>query len=328
MLRLFLFASLIMLCGCQKKKPAEEPLKLVETLTVRPSSISKTIRLVGTVKAKRETRFIAQAEGVIAQINASDGEAVLENRLIAELSSPELAERLALAKKMTRIADANFARMKKLHGVGDISRKTYEEAEHKLLAAKGDEKRAALELKKMRFTAPFAGVLTTFKAHEGSHLATGEEIVALYDPKSLFVEFHIPEDILSQVNVGQKVQLKDQTTGLSAVNTVIDPKTHMGTARAPLPVDARLSLQSIIEASIEIERHDHALVLPREAVFLQDGKPHIVVVKNGLAKRMLVTEGIKTLNDIEILNGLSDGDIVITRAQSRIADDERVRVSP
>jgi len=328
MLRSLVVIFVAILCGCPAKKPAEEPPKLVETLVVKPGSIAKKVRLVGTVKAVHESRLIAEVAGTVSKINAADGQRVKENHLIAELKSEELTEGLELAKKATRIAEGNEMRMKKLYDAGDVSKKVYEDAENALIAAKGAEKRALMELKKTKFTAPFTGVLSAFKVHKGAHVSVGEEIVSIYDPSSLFVELNIPEDILTQVKAGQELKLKDQSAKIDSTTPLIDPKTHMGTARAKLAEGSRLSIGGTIEASLEIERHDNALVLPREAVFLHDSKPHVVVIKDGVAKRVEIKEGLQNLSDIEVLSGISDGDVIVGRAPRRINDGEKVRVSP
>ena len=81
------------------------------------------------------------------------------------------------------------------------------------------------------------------------------------------------------------------------------------------------------EVSFTKESAENTIVLPRNCVIEKDNEIYVYIEENGIAKKVLVTTGIDTGENIQITSGLEEGMNVVTRGQTYLNDGDAVQIS-
>ncbi|MES2607366.1 MAG: efflux RND transporter periplasmic adaptor subunit [Pseudomonadota bacterium] len=302
-----------------------EPIvKVVEVINVKLKCIEQTVRLIGTTRAKRATSLIVKTSGVL-EILKRAGTLVTKDTMIARINNPDIEKRYESALAAAQIAKDQYERIKTLTKTGTASKQSAEEKQAALLEAEGALATAKIELDKIRFYAPFDGVIGAYKVRDGAEINVGAQLVTFYDPTSMIVEFDIPAPLLASIDLGQKVMINEKVYKVSEVQKMLDESTHM----APATVDIEASTYIIgitVNVDLTVSEKNNVIVLPEETVFLEQGKPHVYVIKDSKTVLTPIDVGIRARDQVEITKGLHAGDVVVSQAQSRLSKDTVIKI--
>lgn len=296
--------------------PEGPELKVVEVENAGLGDITQTICLIGTVKAKRSTVLTARSSGTLDYL-VHAGQKVPKGSLIARLENSELENAYTVLKDAVKIAKDRYHRLFILAKSNTASKHAVEERKNQWITAEKTLSDAKVALDKTRFTAPFNGVVGTYKILEGSQVQEGDPIVTFYDPSGIVVEFDIPAPLLSQIQDGQTVTINKKQHHISHVQKMIDPDTHMAPASVELPCENSF-IGDNIDIDLCVTEHKNVIVIPYEAVFLKAGDPFVYTVEDNQAVLHPVTLGLREKDKVEITSGVEKGDLVITKGQARL----------
>lgn len=194
---------------------------------------------------------------------------------------------------------------------------------------------ASLQLSYATIEAPFSGVIAALPIEIGS-LVDSETSVAHLISNEMKVDVSIEEERLPQVEVGQNASV--QVTAypgvtFPAIITEVSPIANTTSRTFKLtvtPQDEKGVLRSGMFADVTILGQQQAgtVIVPRSAVFDQDGQPTVYIVESSdtghMAQQRSVTLGLTTADEIEIISGLNSGEQVVTLGQDRLMDGARV----
>lgn len=184
----------------------------------------------------------------------------------------------------------------------------------------------ALELK-----AGIAGVLQQVPVEEGQQVLAGSNLARVARPDVLMAELRIAETQAKDIVIGQPVKI-DTRNGIVPGEVIrIDPAVQNGTVQVDvdipgeLPPGARPDLS--VDGTIEIERLDDVLYVGRPAFGQPDSQTTLFRVDaNGAALRVPVQLGRASVNLIEVVQGLGEGDTVILSDTSAWDQYDRLRI--
>lgn len=322
-------ASLILIVGglyfiLNSSQNAEPILKVVEVITAKPQNIEQTVRLIGTIRAKYSTMLTAKVTGVL-EILKQSGETVTKDTLIAHIRNPDIEKRYEFALSSVHIAKEQYERAITLMKKGATSKQAVEEKQSAFLEAEKNLATAKIELDKIKFYAPFNGTIGIYKERDGTEIKSGTVLLSFYDPTLLIVEVDIPAPLLASVNIGQKVVIDGKRYRLTQIQKMLDEATHM----APAVIDIA-GVGHIIGAPIDVEltvcEKNNVIVLPDETVFLEQGKPHVYVIKDSKTVLTPVKLGLRAREKVEITKGVKSGDRLVSQGQGRLSHDLMIKV--
>jgi RND family efflux transporter MFP subunit len=180
-----------------------------------------------------------------------------------------------------------------------------------------------------RITAAAAGIVSKLELTAGALAPLGTPLVAVAGGGKLEARLGIEPANLGLVIAGQRVVLvsanrADPARISSRVRSIgegLDPTTGAAEVRVPVPAGAPLLLGEHVQASIEVQKKENALVAPRSAV-LPDGDQQVLfTVKNGLAERHEVKLGITAGDLVEVAGAnLHAGDLVVGLGNYELTD--------
>ncbi|PWY56949.1 efflux RND transporter periplasmic adaptor subunit [Legionella qingyii] len=297
------------------KSSAPSP-KIVETVTIRPSTIEKKIKLIGTIRPKHATVLIAKGSGML-DILMSSGQIVQKGDLIAKIINPDIERSYQLSKETEQLEKTQYQRVKNLQKTGFVSAREVEEKKRIWIDSQKEKARTKIELKNMRFYAPFDGVIGAFKIKEGAQVTEGAPVVTIYDPNSLTVEIDIPCTNNHSIEENQPIYILGKLYHLNHVQKMIDDETHM----CPADVDIQCThclVGASVSSQLVVNKKTKALVIPAQALFLKQGKTHVYKVVDKKIELIAVKTGIQEQDKVEIISGLKSGDQIVSKSPERL----------
>jgi membrane fusion protein (multidrug efflux system) len=168
---------------------------------------------------------------------------------------------------------------------------------------------------------------------EGDYLTSGQDIVALINSNPIKLEFRIPEVYLSEVAIGQTVDVRvDAFRGetfsgeVYAIAPEIDVSGRSFMVRAKIPNDdSRLVPGLFAHIELVLERKQNALLIPEAALMPAGDKQYVYRIVDGKAVRTEVELGMRQGDLVEIIAGLDPGLQVVTAGQMKIMDGSKVQ---
>jgi RND family efflux transporter MFP subunit len=195
-----------------------------------------------------------------------------------------------------------------------------------LNAAHAEHQRYASLASYARLTAPFAGIVTWRYADTGALLQSGTSnassmpAVKLAEVDKLRLRLPVSESLASLIRVGSQAQMRVQGTGQNLTGTVVRTTGELDLTTRTMQVeidvdnkDGKLSPGMYADVSLELQRSGDGLTVPITAVDRSQAAPFVLVVNSsGKVEKRTVALGLETADRIEILNGLRDGEKVIS----------------
>jgi RND family efflux transporter MFP subunit len=201
------------------------------------------------------------------------------------------------------------------------------EREQALAGFENSLKTQRLQLERMTINAPFDGTIAQVLAHPGDIIGTDASIAHLIASKRI-VEAKVSEERFANIKVGEKATVRILTYGDSqypATVTQILPTADPATQRYVLYLHVDIAPEMLKpgmtgEVSINVGEHEKTLLVPRRALYGHN----LLVVKNGRVESRTPEVGYVSLNEVEILSGVSEGDAVIVDQMDRFRPGDSV----
>jgi HlyD family secretion protein len=188
------------------------------------------------------------------------------------------------------------------------------------------------QVEQLKVRAGMEGVLEQVTVNVGQQVSPGTNLARVADPTRLKAELRIAETQAKDLTIGQRAQVDTRNGIIEAKVIRIDPAAQQGTVTVDveligeLPRGARPDLS--VDGTIELERLDNILYVGRPAFGQEQSTVGLFRVDptTGEAARAQVQLGRSSVNTIEILGGLGEGDSVILSDMSAWDQFERVRL--
>lgn len=326
-----LLACALLSVGCRKgggfgPQGGQPPVPVV-VVEAKTQPVVETLSLVGSVAANEMVELKCEIDGTVEEIGFKEGQRVEPGHLLIKLDETKLAAQLAEAEANFKLSQTTFERSKQLYAGKLISQQEYDQA-----AATFDVNRASLELKKRqlkdaRIYAPFKGVVGARSVSPGQVISRNTPLTVLVDADPVKVEFNVPERFLSQVRVGQTIELmlaaypgerfKGQVFFV-APKVDVDTRTALVKAQLPNP-EYRLKPGMFANLDLALNVREQAVVVPESALILNGDQAMVFVVDQEQAAQMRpVNTGVRLPGLVEVTSGLTGGERVITEGFQKV----------
>lgn len=313
------------------KKPA--PIA-VETYTVEPAPLVRTVDAVGSLRSPESTQVAAEIGGKIVYLNIPEGERVQKGHVLARLDGTTTRAEMAVAKARLQGAQTTLGRTQALSREKLIAEQAVDQAESDEEVAASEVHRYAASLQKTVITAPFTGVVGLRRVSLGAYVSPGTPITTLTSVDDLELVFPVPERYVAAVAVGQRVRgvvgaCTHRFRGeVSVMEPAVDPATRTLFVLARVEKQPELKPGMSAAVRVDVEQVEGALSIPQEALIRRGMKTFVYVVKNGEPKATDVQVGAFDPREVEILSGLQPGDVVVAAGHQRIRPGVTVRSKP
>ncbi len=273
----------------------------------------------------------APISGLLVQINCVEGSLVSQGETLFRLDSRVAEVEVLKAQKELQFAEKTYERQKNLLAADGTSRKSYQEAEQQLSAARNGLAAAQTQLALLQITSPLTGTLIRLNATLGQTVESNTVLAEVVDMTRLVAAARIPSREASLLKPGQPVELESegQTMGtLSYVGKDIDPGTDTVLIRASLPDQAKFRPGQFLPIRIICEEHRDCLAVPEESlVSSEEEGSWIMIVKGDKAVRQPVVDGFRERGLVEVSGeGLAEGMIIVTTDAYSLPPETKIHI--
>jgi membrane fusion protein, multidrug efflux system len=329
-------AAVVALGGCGKKEAAVATAEKVpvETVQVGVETVSPSVSYSGTVVPWRRAYLGAQIQGRVEKMHVDVGDRVTKGDLLVELAGEQLTE----ARARFTAVESDYHRMQALADKGAVSPQAFEQAKAGYEAAKAgyDLVAASAQLR-----APFSGIVSARYLDEGevytlmSMTTPSPAVLELVKIDTVKVEIQVAEREKSLVVPGLSASVVSGTQSgrtfdgrVDRVDPGLDRMSRTATADIVVSNPGEV-LRPGMFADVQIELASReALLVPRDALVRQEGTAvfYVYAVDGGVAKRRELRLGDSFGSSVEVLDGLAEGDVIVTAGRYRLHDGAEVEV--
>lgn len=306
---------------------------------------------MGSISCPRTLELGFDDTGVVGQILVDEGDLVQEGDILAKLDSSVLeAEKGATeAKLLSAQAEMNFCQNELAKKESLFSKNAISDTELKKTALELEKAKASLEytraeirtletrIRRKILNAPISAIVSQRHVEVGSVIMPGSnKVVSLIQCRKAFAEIELGEKLFSTVKPGMSAKIWVDALGgrafegkLIRIAPQIDKKNRTFILKLEIDnADWTLRPGMFVRADISLSKGQEPVWIPQKALAgsSSTSPSFVFVVKDGVALKREVQVGAKSGNKVEILKGLTKGDLVVIDGLNRIADLEDVNI--
>ena len=230
----WLLLFVLLLAGCSKPAPTQEPVRAVKVISVAVQGIESGAEFAGEVRARVESRLGFRVPGKMTQRLVDAGQRVKAGQLLAQLDAQDYRlgvdaakAQVAAAATNRTLAEADYKRYRELKDQNFISGAEVERRDATLKAAQAQLEQAQAQLssqnnqtKYTALVADVSGVVVAVEAERGQVVAAGATIFRIAQDGARDVVFSVPEDRVALVKLGAPVAVRSWSGGAVLNGTV------------------------------------------------------------------------------------------------------------
>lgn len=203
-------------------------------------------------------------------------------------------------------------------------------ADATLATAEAGLNSARQQLEYTKITSPIDGVVESISASELNMVANAAPALIVSNKSSLSVSFNVPSASIAAMEVGGVVNVRkgqnNYTATITEVSTIINQQTGLFTVKAEInDTDVPDLLTGVmVKVTAPTQKSSNTLLLAQDSVYFDEGQAYVYLLVDGFAKKTFVETGISNPQQIEVISGVSDSDVVITSWHPNLIDGAQI----
>ncbi|WP_190240522.1 MULTISPECIES: efflux RND transporter periplasmic adaptor subunit [Pelotomaculum] len=251
-------------------------------------------------------------------------------------------------------AQVNYDRISTLYESGAVSKTDLEDANTKLVNARLSLEQARLSLEQTKqeidklhvtistaqdnleeytVTAPISGYIGEIDVDLGEMVSSSKDVASIVSIDTVKVEASIPESVVNNINLGNKVPVTVDSLNKSVEGTVtaIAPKADSTTMGYPVEItvanpDGEIKPGMTVKINLVTGTLQNVIAVPVDAVIDKDGQHIVYIVEDSKAKEVYVETGVSNDSQVEITKGLEVGQSIVVEGNRLLSDGQQVKV--
>ncbi len=315
-------------------RKAENRVKLVTVSPLQATEFRHYIELQGTVDAKNSVLVTPKTPGAVTAMYVKEGDFVNVGSTIAKVDDSILRESIEELKTQLTLANTLFEKQESLWNQKIGTEIQYLQAKNNKEALEKKLTTLQTQLSQSNITSPIAGTVDLVNIRIGEMAQPGLGVVRVVNLSNLKVAAKIADSYVASVKKGDEVIVKfpdlqrEYTARISFVGTTVDPLSRTFNIEANLPATKDLKPNMMAQVQVNDATRKDALVINQNLVQnTEKGKVVFVAVARGnekIAEAKLVETGLAYNGKIEILSGLTAGEMLITQGYQEVVDGQAV----
>lgn len=305
----------------------------VEAREVSVVSVSEEVSAIGSIRSNEAVVMKPEVAGIIVKISFDEGSRVETNQLLVALDDSVNQAQIQQAEAEMQLAERTFERAKSLLARRTGTARTLDEASARLQTATAALALARANQKKTQIVAPFSGILGLRQVSVGTYVTPGQPLVNLEDLDTVKVDFSVAERYLSALHPGQQIMISvDPYPGQIFTGTIyaIDPQIDVNGRSIAVRArtenkDGLLRPGLFARIKIELDVRSSAIMIPESAIIPRGQDRFVFRIVDGKAAMTRVVTGARRTGEVEIVDGLNAGDMVVTAGHQKVRDGAEVK---
>ncbi len=321
----------------------------VSTVVAKKATWQQQIRAIGSLRAVRGADLSAQASGVVDKIAFDSGNDVPAGKVLLQLMPNDDYAKLEQLQASAELADQTLKRDREQFAAQAISQATIDTDVSTLKSAKAQVVAQQALIQEKIVKAPFAGRLGIRQVDLGQYLAAGTPVVTLQALDPMLIDFYVPQQALKHLKVGQAATATVDTYPgesfkgtVESINSKVDNASRNVQVRASFQnADKRLVPGMFATVSIDSGDSSTEITLPQTCITYNPYGDTVYVLvhakgadaKSADAKpqdtveQRFVKLGPTRGDQVSILSGVNEGDVVVSAGQIKLRNGSPVVVN-
>ncbi len=321
---------------------AETKLPLVSTFEVSSQNFQHFLELQGDVATKQNVLIYPEMAGTLQRVYVTEGDRVTKGQILGVIDDGGMASQLAQLKAQATLAETTYERQKRLWEQKIGSEIQYLQAKTNYEATMSSVQQTERQLGKSSLRAPFTGIIDDVIKDQGTVVSPGpgSEVFRIVNLSNMYINVDVPESYLGSITNGSVAKVYFPVLGDSIRTTVrqtgnfINPNNRSFSVEIPVPNEKGI-IKPNLSARVTINDYSNpnALLVPQSVISENaEGEQYVYIVENpttemkGTAKKRIVTTGKTQERFVEILTGLTDGELIIQEGARSVKDNQDVQI--
>lgn len=337
------FAAMIILAcllsACEQAATTQEksdrPDKVVVVYAVKALPFGQRLQALGSTRAQDSVIITPSTSGVIEKILFDDGQYVHKGQALIVLDQDKTAALLQAARVQRDEHQRELRRLQTLISRQAASVRDLDARQTLLALSESKITEIKAQLNDLTIRAPFAGVLGNRDISVGAWVQAGSAMTTLDDLRHIYLDFHVPASNAPLLQIGADVLATTDARPnrsfqgkISSISARIDTITRSVLVRAIFDnSDSGLQPGLLMQTTILSPPHP-SLLVPEESITQQKNQHFLSLVNaEGQVEIRNVRPGERNNGQVEIIEGLRAGELVIVRGMGFVKSGQAVRVS-
>jgi membrane fusion protein (multidrug efflux system) len=295
------------------------------------------IEALGTLEPRERVVLTANAADRVTGVFFEDGQRVKRGKTLVTLVNEQELGELQSAEAALANANLVYERNQRLSANDAIAQLELERSKSTADSAAGAVAAIQARLRDRVLVAPFDGILGFRQVSNGAYVSPGEAVATLIDDSEMRLEFGVPSIHVTDLKPGLAIQATSSDLvgrtfegKLTSVDNAIDPVSRSVKVRATLPNrDGALKAGMFMTVTLASQPRT-SLAVPEISVIAEGPETFVYVVDEtrqpAVAVKTKIMVGLRERGVVEVLSGLSSGDLVVSDGVLKLRPNAPVRV--
>ena len=317
-----------------------EKLALISMFEVKPENFEHYIDIQANLKTRQNVLLYPEYNGTLKRVYVAEGQKVKKGKLLAQIDDAGLKNQLEQLEIQAKLSKTTYERTQRLwdQNIGSemqlLQTKANYESQLKSIA------QLKKQLQRTQILAPFSGTIDEIVANTGANLLPGQTpVMRIVNLQQMYTEASVPERYLREVKKGTSAKVsipmldREYSTTIRQTGNFINPNNRSFRVETPLPnPDEMIKPNLSCKLKINDYSNPQALMIPLRIIkenalgkkyifkLIPDGKDQVY-----RAQEIFIQLGKKSSDKVEVLSGISTGDLLVDEGATIVENNQRVK---
>ncbi|AOW09000.1 efflux RND transporter periplasmic adaptor subunit [Flavobacterium gilvum] len=309
----------------------------VKVSEVKTEEVSLDFVANGNFEPTQELTFSAEKSGKIIQVLAKEGDRVSVGQTLAIMRGDAINVNAQAAEATYMNAKSDYSRFENAYKTGGVTKQQLDQSKVALTNAEANYKQSRINIGDTHIKAPINGIINKKFIEPGSIISAtpATSLFEIVNVSKLKLTVTVDESQVASLRVGNTIEVTTSVypdKSFSGRITFIAAKAD-GNLNFPVEIEITNNANNDLKAGMygtaefkSAQQKQVMTTVPRNAFVGSVSSNQVFVVENGIARLKTVTAGRILGDKVEVLNGLSNGETVITTGQINLQDGNAVEV--
>lgn len=319
------------------------PTVTVSTTKANYAKWQPELKSVGNLRATLGVNVTAQLAGMIQTIYFTPGSVVEQGAILVQQNADPDKAQLQALQANAELAKITYERDKAQFKIKAVSKQQIDSDELNLKGLTAQAAQQSAIVDKLTIKAPFTGKLGISRINPGQYLNPGDAIVTLQRLDPIYVDFYLPQQMLSKIAINQDVIITSDayphinfTGKITTINPIVETDTRNVEVEATIDnPKGQLAPGMFTNVIVIAGKQASYLTVPQSAIAFNPYGEIVYIVKDNEQKgkqiktvqQIFVKTGETRGDQIIVLDGLKAGDEIVTSGQIKLRNGSQIAVN-
>jgi RND family efflux transporter MFP subunit len=331
------FCLVLLFTGCSAPKETRVEAVNVEVQKARPADELQDLAYSGTIEASTSIPLTFASVGTVERVLVSEGDAVRKGQLLAELDKTTFQNAYDMALATQARAEDAYQRVTPMHKNGTLTDVKYVEVETGLQQAKAAAGIAKKALDNCRLYSTTDGFVGKCSVDPGIVTVPNIASITIVRISKVFARVAVPENEIARIKKGEAAEIHIGALGaqeysgtIEEIGVMADVLAHTYKIKIAIPnPEGVIKPGMVCDAIMRFPGEARGLVIPNQALLVDETGRHFVYCVDAARQKAYIRYvkiGKLMNNGVEIVEGLTADDLIVTAGHQKLADQSSVKI--